>query len=367
MTLNDLVCAQEAIIAAIAKIESAERWAVVDSRGVPIPEVTAFLRHSEAIERSVNTLKAYASDLAIFYSFLEIDGVMWTAINNEVLGRFVKFARAASAERARPGNPSGVRTPASVNRCMASISAFALYRFESSNDQVYSLLRRTARKHKRLVMDRESIAVTIGPRLRQTSGKLQILTNDEVDAIVDSCNNLRDKLLVSMLYETGMRIGQLLLLRHSDIRVPKSVVRVKRHDLTLGIESRNKSLLEAEVPVPHGLIKLYAAYMGTEYGMVDSDFVFINLWSGKIGAPLSYKTVEQIVKRLRSKSGLDEWSAHTFRHSYVTRLLQAGVPIKTVSYLVTHASVKTTMEIYDHTNVEDIRRQLIEAGVFSDA
>jgi integrase len=254
-----------------------------------------------------------------------------------------------------------------VNRALAAVSAFALFRFDAFSDPVYARLRRSARVRTSFFTEAGVERTTVGPRLRQSDPEMSLLSASEIELIVDACQKLRDKLIFSMLYETGMRIGQLLLLRHSDIHVPKSTVRVQRHPLVPGVDARNKSTQFADVPVPPGIVKLYAAYMGAEYKFIDSDFVFVNLWAGRAGEPMKYASIEQLVLRLRVRSGVDRWSAHTFRHSYVTRLLASGVPTKTVSYLVTHSSVATTLDLYDHVNVEDIRRQLLEAGIWSDA
>jgi integrase/recombinase XerD len=352
-------------VARVAKVETPECWAVLDARGVPIAEVTAFLRNLHHIERSIHTIRAYGTDLAHFFTFLESSGVAWTAVNNEVMGSFIGYMRMPNTELARPSNPEGIRSPLTVNRCLAAIAAFALYLSDSVGDPVYPHLLKTARRTVNRFSETNRSQVRVGPRLNQAQKSLRLLSSEEARHIIDACSNVRDKFLFTLLHETGMRIGQALLLRHSDIRVPDSYIRVMRSDQVDGnVDERNKSWRYAAVPVPPGVIKLYAAYMHTEYGNIDSDKVFINLWSGKVGAPMTYKTVEKLVVRLQSKTGLKDWSAHTFRHSYATRLLNAGVRMETISYLVTHSSILTTIDTYSHLNLDDIRLQLTASGVW---
>lgn len=343
-----------------------EGWAVLDARGVPIAEATAFLRFLHSIERSIHTIRAYGADLAHFYTFLETFDIKWTAVNNEVLGRFISYMRSPNQKLVRASNPQGIHAPNSVDRCMAAVAAFALYLFDSAGDPVYPHLLKTARRTKNRFSEQDKTLVTIGPRLGKTKKGPTVFTQEEAQRIVDSCTTVRDKFLFSLLNETGMRIGQALLLRHSDVRVPESYIRVVRYELPddASVEARNKSSEYAAVPVPQGLIRLYAAYMHTEYRDIESDYVFINLWSGHVGAPLTYKSVEQLVRRLHVKSDFNGWSAHTFRHSYATRLLNAGVAMETVSYLLTHKSVLTTIDTYSHLEVNDVRRQLDAAGVW---
>ncbi len=53
------------------------------------------------------------------------------------------------------------------------------------------------------------------------------------------------------------------------------------------------------------LVRLHALYMAEEYGLMDSDYVFVNLWAGEIGAPLRYGAVDALVRRTRARVGFD--------------------------------------------------------------
>ncbi|PWB98187.1 tyrosine-type recombinase/integrase [Salinibacterium hongtaonis] len=352
-------------MARAVQVKTDEGWAVVDSRGVPIREVTPFLRHLAAVEMSPNTVRGYAFDLAHFYSFLHVEGRMWTSVNNETLGKFIKYMRTPSQALVRPSNPEGRRATASVNRAMAAVVSFARFLHDITNDQVYLVLLRSARARKNRQSEHGEMIPIVGPRLREARPTLNVLDDLAIARVIDATSNLRDRFLLSLLDETGMRIGQALLLRHSDIGIPRASIRIAKCDASgLPTEARNKSYNFAVIPVSAGLIRLYAAYMHSEYKYLDSDFVFVNLWAGSYGKPLSYRSVEQLVGRLQKKTGVVGWSAHTFRHSFVTRLLSRGVPIETVSYLVNHSSLQTTLGIYSHLDVDTVRQQLIGAGAW---
>ena len=127
------------------RVDHPEAWAVLDEAGIPIPEATAFLRHLHSVERSPNTIKGYASDLALFFTFCAADGSAWAAVNNEALGRFIRWLRAPRAELARRGNPQGIRSKTTVNRALAAVASVAKYLYDATNDEVYAHLLRTAR------------------------------------------------------------------------------------------------------------------------------------------------------------------------------------------------------------------------------
>ena len=109
------------------------------------------------------------------------------------------------------------------------------------------------------------------------------------------------------------------------------------------------------------MLRLYADYLHTEYGDLDSDYVFVNLWGGGYGRPWTYAAVYDLVLRLRRDTGV-EFDPHWFRHSYATRLLRKATPIEVVSALLGHASITTTIDIYGHLSVEDARKALQAAG-----
>jgi len=188
------------------------------------------------------------------------------------------------------------------------------------------------------------------------------LNIQEIARVLAACERLRDRFLFALLAESGMRIGQALGLRHEDfVSRERRVAIVPRSDNANG--ARAKCLAPATVPVSAPLVRLYSDYMHTEYGDLDSDYVFVNLWSKPLGRPLRYQAVAKLVGRLRARSGV-QFTPHMLRHSRATELIRAGVPIEVVSKLLTHRSVTTTSDAYVHLDVEDLRAELVRAGAW---
>ncbi len=113
------------------------------------------------------------------------------------------------------------------------------------------------------------------------------------------------------------------------------------------------------------LVRLYSDYMHDEYGELDSDYVFVNLWAGRIGRPLCYPTVHQLVTRIRALTGID-FTAHMLRHTHATDLIRRGVPIEIVARLLTHRSSTTTSQTHIHLDAVDVREALTRAGVWDE-
>ena len=160
-----------------------------------------------------------------------------------------------------------------------------------------------------------------------------------------------------------MRVGEALGLRHEDWSAAERTVAVipRENDN----RARSKSGRPRIIPIDAWWVRLYADYLHGEYGDLDSDYVFVNLWGGRRGQPLTYDSVYDLVGRLRQRTGV-VFEPHWFRHGYATGLLRAGVPVEVVSKLLGHASATTTSQIYGHLDVEDARRALQQAGWLAD-
>jgi integrase len=149
-------------------------------------------------------------------------------------------------------------------------------------------------------------------RLRAVQRAPQVLTISEVDTILRAQLNFRDRLLFALLFSTGMRVGQALGLRHEDV-VPweDEIVIEPRDDNENGARGKNGS---ARIPVPTDLMRLWNEYMHREYGDTDSDYVFVNLWGGRLGAAMTYGNVIRVVSRTCERTGID-FTPHCFRQS----------------------------------------------------
>jgi integrase len=187
----------------------------------------------------------------------------------------------------------------------------------------------------------------------------------QVAAILAACEHLRDRFLFALLAETGMRVGQALGLRHCDFVSRRREVRiVPRPDNANG--ARAKLREAAVIPVSAPLVRLYSEYMHAEYGDLDCDYVFVNLFGGRAGQPLGYQTVHRLAGRISARTGI-AFTAHMLRHTHATELIRRGVPIEIVSRLLTHRSSTTTSQTYIHLDATDVRAALTRAGVWDES
>jgi len=97
-----------------------------------------------------------------------------------------------------------------------------------------------------------------------------VVTVAEMQAILDACEHLRDRFLFALLWDSGVRIGAALGLRHADIAAAGRTVTIVPRDNANG--ARCKSRQQHTIPVSAPLIRLRGDYLATEYGDLDSDY-----------------------------------------------------------------------------------------------
>jgi integrase/recombinase XerD len=334
-------------------------WTLTHDGSVVEP-AESFLAHLHAVEHSPNTVKAYAHDLRDWFEFLQQHGLAWSAVRLEDVGRFVAWLRLPTA-------PS-MCSESTVNRKLSAVSAF--YEFQQRHGvDLGNLLVSWQRRGTRGGSWRPMLA-HLGSRpertrrigLRAERRIPATLDGEQVAEIVAACDRLRDGFLFTLLAETGLRVGEALGLRHSDIDAASRLVTVTPRDNGNGARAKGGG---RQVPVAARVIRLYSDYLHSEYGDLDSDYVFVNLWSGPAGSPLTYRSVYDLTCRIRTRTRI-KFGPHMFRHTYATELLRRGVAVEVVGKLLGHASITTTSETYAHLKIEDARRALVAAAWLTD-
>jgi integrase/recombinase XerD len=189
-------------------------------------------------------------------------------------------------------------------------------------------------------------------RLREPRRVSETLSVEQVAAILAAQTRLRDRFLFALLAGTGMRIGQALGLRHCDVLSQERRIQVvAREDNANGAPARAPTRW---VPITSKLVRLHSDHMHTEYGDLDSDYVFVNLWGGHVGRAMTCASVHEIVARARRAVGF-HFTPRQFRHTYATLAQRGGVPVEIVSKLLCQRSMQTTSDIYLHASPEDLR------------
>lgn len=330
----------------------------------PVEPVEQYLAWLSRIERAPTTVRAYAHDLKTFWEFVQAYGLEWDRVSLEQMGEFMAWLRQpAENVLVLPGGQAA-RSASTVNRVLTAV--FGFYEFHARHGVAVARAlvdeRRSGRGSYKPFL--EGIARS-RPRgrvgwLGQQRRVPATLSVEQVAAILAAQTRLRDRFLFALLAGTGMRIGQALGLRHSDVvSHERRIEIVAREDNANGARGKRG---RGWVPITSQLVRLHSDYMHVEYGELDSDYVFVNLWGGRVGHAMSYQGVHEVVLRTRRQVGF-HFTPHQLRHTYATVLRRGGVPVEIVSKLLCHRSVQTTSDIYLHVSPEDLRAELQRAGV----
>lgn len=355
----------------------AESWTLLGDDQVPFEPVERFLSYLSSIEKSPNTVKAYAHDLKDWFTYLTGHNLDWRTVTVQDVAGFVAWLRLPP--EARDGKVAVLPTvehhcaASSVNRKLAALTSFCEFHARHGM-QLTGLLVTMQPAGRRGGGSATSYKPFLhhitknGPqrrrmiKLKASSPRPKVLTVVQVQTVLDACEHLRDRLLFALLLDCGVRIGEALGLRHEDMGIAERSVTITPR--TNDNRARAKSGVSRTIPASAELMRLYADYLTREYGSLDSDYVFVNLWSRPYGLPWAYAAVYDLVLRLRQRTGID-FELHQWRHTYATWLLRRGAGMESVKELLGHASITTTIDTYGHLTVEDARQTLEAAGWFA--
>lgn len=166
----------------------------------------------------------------------------------------------------------------------------------------------------------------------------EVLSSDEVKNLIDSIINLKHKTLLSLVYSAGLRIGEALQLRVSDIDSKRMLIHIKS---AKGKKDRYTLLSTNFLEL---LRYYYKTYKPKDY-----------LFEGQEGELYSASSAQNILKKAVTKANINKTvTLHTLRHSFATHLLENGTDIRYIQTLLGHSSPKTTM-IYTHVSETSIR------------
>ena len=340
-------------------------WLVLGADYLPVKPIQQFLSYLENIERSPNTVRSYAYHLRLYWEYLQSHKLNWVEIKVVELAEFMSWLRTPT--------PQGVvsiqeqeskRTESTVNAILTSVCMF--YDFHERTGKVphIPLYRSQVMPGKRYKGFLHHI--TKGKPIKNKLLKLKVpkrtpktLTIEQIEELVKACNRIRDKFLLCLLHETGMRIGQALGLRHEDIQSWDNLIKIIPRDDNIN-HSRAKGKDPYHVNVSKELMGLYSQYLQEEFmeilGDELSDYVFVNLWEGRIGAAMTYSNVMDLFNRLKRKTGIAV-HPHALRHTHATELIQEGMEMAYVQKRLGHASIQTTIDTYVHVSKEDMKRE----------
>jgi integrase/recombinase XerD len=186
----------------------------------------------------------------------------------------------------------------------------------------------------------KSISIELIHRPKNPKLLPNVLSKEEVKAILTVQSNIKHKAMLSLIYSCGLRCGELLKLKLSDVDSKRGLLIIRQ----------SKGRKDRIAPLSDKIIALlrdyYVAYK-------PKDFLF----EGQIkGSEYDERSLQQVLKQALFKCGINKpVSLHWLRHSYATHLLENGTDLRYIQELLGHSSSRTT-EIYTHVSTRELGR-----------
>lgn len=260
------------------------------------------------------TVDNYRRDIYEFFAYLNKEGLQYKSVVYSDLRFFLMYLK----EEKKDGNSS-------IDRKLSSLRGFYQYLANEKivTTNVFSLVH-GPKKEKKL------------PRYFEYN---------ELESLFEACDlsdslGQRNRLILEVLYATGVRVGELVSIKVSDIHMSSRTI------LILG--KGNKERI-----VPYGeyceeILTLYLSHGYLALNQKHSPYLFLN----SRGEPLTERGVRYLLEEIIKHTSIQKnISPHMIRHSFATHLLNQGCDLMTVQKLLGHESIKAT-QIYTHVTTD---------------
>lgn len=269
---------------------------------------------------SIHTVNAYQKDIEEFSSFClkeydvqSIDEVAYNSIRSWI----VVLVNGSISNR-------------SINRKVASLKAY--YRFLQRIEKITT---NPLAKHKAL----------------KTSKKIEVPFSEiEMENVLqqisfkNSFEGRRDKLIIELLYTTGIRRAELINLKLTDVDLNRKTI------LVLG--KRNKERIVPLLNSTHELFLTYLIERNNLQNDINEKHVFLLKSGVKIYETLVYRVINKYLSEVSSKV---KKSPHILRHTFATHLLNKGADLNSVKELLGHSSLAST-QVYTHNSIAELKK-----------
>mgnify|MGYP000325970333 FL=1 len=276
--------------------------------------VNFFLQHLQ-VERRLSplTLRSYEIDLLQFLDFLAPENLLVNQIKSQTIRAWLVAL-----------SNQGIQNR-SINRKLATLRTF--YKYLQRRGDVTDNPMQTIRMVK--------TSKTLPTYLRESEME-QVFAQQEIPK--NTFEEVRDQLVLMLLYGTGMRLAELIQLTHQQVNLSAKTLRV--------IGKRNK---ERIIPMPMILVDLVKQYQALN--PFQSQYLLLT----DKGEPCYPMFVQRLVKKyLGEVSTLEKLSPHVLRHSYATHLLNRGADLNAIKELLGHANLAAT-QVYTHNSMEKLK------------
>lgn len=283
--------------------------------------IQAFLDYLEFEKNySQNTIQAYKTDLIAFKDFCEVEFSQEDLENvhyNQIRTWIVSLVNSCVSNR-------------SVNRKISSLKTF--YKFLQ---KIGKITTNPLSSHKALKVQKK---IQTPFDQNEVEEVLKLMSDDLTDF-----ESIRDRLIVELLYSTGMRRIELINIKESDVDHSIKAIKV--------LGKRNKERYVTILPSVYKTLQVYLNQK-RNYEAENEEALLVTKKGVKIYETLVYRIINLYFSRVSTKA---KKSPHILRHAFATHLLNNGASLNSVKELLGHSSLAST-QVYTHNSLEQIKK-----------
>ncbi|OYX85354.1 MAG: integrase [Flavobacteriales bacterium 32-34-25] len=229
---------------------------------------------------------------------------------------------------------SGLST-ISVNRKIASLKAFYRFLLKTKQIEVSPLLKHRALKVSKKIQipfSEKEMNLALGEFPRE-----------------EGFEGVRDRLLIELLYSTGIRRAELIGLRLDAVDFSNATIKV--------LGKRNKERIIPVLSVVLDQMRLYLKERGDLEVVKDGGYFFLTKKGLKLGESFVYRLINSYFSKVSEKV---KRSPHMLRHTFATHLLNNGADLNSVKELLGHSSLAST-QVYTHNSLSELKKIYVGA------
>ena len=363
---------------------------LLDDDNQCIPIVSGFMSHLHACGFSPNTQAAYAYDLLHFMSFLKQQQLTYLEFTPMHALDLLAYLRAIPSRRqgsrlsivlctTEAGRSTTHLSAASINRILAAVSSFYEYlilsgRLIGSENPIQKVNDpATARvsEHHRPFMGHASRQRPIRRvvRVKTVQRVPRPMSEEHIQQILGSLRTLRDKAMILLMLQGGLRPGEILNLHLEDIHYGRRRVTIRyRDDHPKGVRTKSRRERVVDLYEPEALLAVSTYVMHERPSDTESSHVFLVGGQGqRRHEPLGYHALVKLFERHCERLGIRyPWmTPHALRHTHATRMWEGGMRELALQKRLGHASPESTRlytQVSDPIVVAEYRRALGQEG-----
>lgn len=194
---------------------------------------------------------------------------------------------------------------------------------------------------------------------RNYNSSIQVLTKAEQTNLCRYLTENMDCKLLGILIciTTGIRLGEICSLKWSDIDFGNGILRINTTVQRISVEGADKrtglvetapktSCSQREIPLPEIVLGLLEKYACTGTYVINKDM------------PMEPRTYQNIWKKCQKEAGINYKNFHCLRHTFATNCIEQGIDVKSLSEILGHSDVKTTLNRYVHPSIATKRSHI---------